>query len=453
MEPSYSYELKPQTYITHNSPQVDIPHSANDAGHRHQAQQSIEHAPQQEQQQHYEEPVIVLRIPGPAKYASHLQTLLQQYLEIRAAQYLRILEEAELQKHQQQEQQQQQHLQDVDYDQAGMGEQGGHHLSQGPAVDHQQDYQQQDYQQQVQYEPQPQYPAIDDVYQHYRQRHPTHPEQAQQPEDQGQSYYVPGHAAAQEEEQQHYVPRPQPQHQQQQQHQEQPQFYYTHQQEYAQAEGPPSNTYQHVFVISMAPQSSAEYAPEHHHKNQEPQPIYVPEQQQQQEVEVTEHTGSAGLPISENSPRPSHTKVHFTRNPEHAVSDYSNTYPLPSIKPNERYAPHSVPDYHQDYQQQIHPHALQQDSQESLQHYQQPQASAPEQHQKIVAITQRPFNYHAHGTKPRARGRTPYKRRATNTAVPNSEQDLQKIRDYVRDKLGAQTGTAVEYKTTQVINP
>ena len=40
-------------------------------------------------------PVIVLRIPGPAKYASHLQALLQQYIEVRAAQYLQQLQEQE----------------------------------------------------------------------------------------------------------------------------------------------------------------------------------------------------------------------------------------------------------------------------------------------------------------------------------------------------------------------
>lgn len=40
-------------------------------------------------------PVIVLKIPGPAKYASHLQSLLQQYLELRAAQYIRAFEEQE----------------------------------------------------------------------------------------------------------------------------------------------------------------------------------------------------------------------------------------------------------------------------------------------------------------------------------------------------------------------
>ncbi|KAG5680783.1 hypothetical protein PVAND_010269 [Polypedilum vanderplanki] len=49
------------------------------------------------QQQVYEDPVpvIVLRVPGPAKYALHLQALLQQYLELRAAQFLKVLEEQE----------------------------------------------------------------------------------------------------------------------------------------------------------------------------------------------------------------------------------------------------------------------------------------------------------------------------------------------------------------------
>uniref|UniRef100_A0A336M2H5 CSON009293 protein n=1 Tax=Culicoides sonorensis TaxID=179676 RepID=A0A336M2H5_CULSO len=40
-------------------------------------------------------PVIVLKIPGPTKYAAHLQALLQQYLELRAAQYIRAFEEQE----------------------------------------------------------------------------------------------------------------------------------------------------------------------------------------------------------------------------------------------------------------------------------------------------------------------------------------------------------------------
>lgn len=58
-------------------------------------------------------PVIVLRIPGPAKYAAHLQALLQQYLEVRAAQYIQALqeEEARSQQYLHQPQQQQEELQ------------------------------------------------------------------------------------------------------------------------------------------------------------------------------------------------------------------------------------------------------------------------------------------------------------------------------------------------------
>lgn len=40
-------------------------------------------------------PLIVLKIPGSQKYASHLQTLLKQYLEFRAAEYLQALHEQE----------------------------------------------------------------------------------------------------------------------------------------------------------------------------------------------------------------------------------------------------------------------------------------------------------------------------------------------------------------------
>uniref|UniRef100_A0A1I8MF16 Uncharacterized protein n=1 Tax=Musca domestica TaxID=7370 RepID=A0A1I8MF16_MUSDO len=461
VEPSYSYELKPQTYVTHNDgAQVDLPQPEQP---QHQQFSAEQHHHQQPPQQQYEEPVIVLRIPGPAKYASHLQTLLQQYLEIRAAQYLRILEEAEQQRHLQHQQQQQhysqqqlehepqhqqQQLQEIDY-----GQHAGH-VEEAPAPapiaqEHHQEYQQQ---QQVQYEeaPQAQYPPIDDVYQTYKYKHPTHPEQAQQPESQAYYQAPEPEQQHQPQPQQHYAPQA-----------EQPQYYYAHQQEYAQPEGPPA-TYQHVFLISMAPQAIGDYGNEaqqqhqHQHQAEEPHAIYVPEQPV---ADVGDH---AHLPITENNPRPSHTKVIFTHNPEHAGTDYSNMYPLPSIKPNERHAPHSVPDYHQDYQQQIHASQAyqQQESHESMQHYQQQQVSVPQhqlQHhqpqQQVVAITQRPFNYHAHGTKPRARGRINHKRRASAAdAAEKADQDLKKITDFVRDKFGAEKGSTVEYKTTQVIS-
>lgn len=58
-------------------------------------QQTSAHNYQQEQVYEDPVPVIVLRIPGPQKYALHLQALLQQYLEIRAAQYIKALEDQE----------------------------------------------------------------------------------------------------------------------------------------------------------------------------------------------------------------------------------------------------------------------------------------------------------------------------------------------------------------------
>lgn len=92
-------------------------------GHQEEQQQITAGYYEQPQQQHQtmnyhhqEEtvPVIVLRIPGPQKYAAHLQALLQQYLEIRAAEYIKTLQE--------QEQQQQQHYQQQEHV-ASMGQQ------------------------------------------------------------------------------------------------------------------------------------------------------------------------------------------------------------------------------------------------------------------------------------------------------------------------------------------
>ncbi|XP_013108492.2 putative mediator of RNA polymerase II transcription subunit 26 [Stomoxys calcitrans] len=456
VEPSYSYELKPETYITHNGghgggigAQADLPHPELNSPHQHHQQ----HQQVEPQQQQYEEPVIVLRIPGPAKYASHLQMLLQQYLEIRATQYLRILEEAEHRNHHQHLEQQQQHqqpeLQQIEYGHAGSVEQVEQQQHQvqpeSPAIEQHHYSQQQQYEPQPQYEQQPQYPDIDDVYQHYKHRHPSHPEQAQQPEQPEQSYYAPDHQVAEQPQQHYAVPEAPQQHQQQ-----TPQFYYTHQQEYAQPEGPPANTYQHVFLISMAVPAHTGYEATHAQTpQQDNQDTYVHEPSATGGVE--EHNS---LPISENNPRASHTKVIFSQNAEHAGADYSNGYPLPSIKPNERRPPHSIPNYHQDYQEQIYSHqAVQQEPQESAKYYQQHEAAAPGKHQQVMAATQKPFNYHAHAIKSRARGRISHKRRATDTTVPNNDEGLQKINDYVRDKLGAQTGTTSEFKTTRVINP
>lgn len=84
IQQSHSYEIKEQDYA--NAPQ-------------YQQSASVQNYQQQGHEQVYEDPVpvIVLRIPGPQKYALHLQALLQQYLELRAAQYIKALEEQESQ--------------------------------------------------------------------------------------------------------------------------------------------------------------------------------------------------------------------------------------------------------------------------------------------------------------------------------------------------------------------
>ena len=421
IEPSYSYELQPQSYITQNEPQIDVPKAEN---------------PHAEQHQHYEEPVIVLRIPGPAKYATHLQMLLQQYLEIRAAQYLRILEEAEQRNNQ---------LQQIDHGQPNTEEIGTpiEHIQQQIGVPEKVDYNQQvQYDHQIAITPQPiQYPDIDNVYHNYKHVHSANQGQfPQQPQDEQSHYSLPQsdldqHRSQYEEDQQyeHQSQQYQPQSQQQLRHQqeEQPQLYYTHQQ-YAQPEAPPANTYQNVYLLSMTPQSNSEYnavqgLPE------KQQPIYVQDQSDQ-----NDHTQA--LPIIENNPRPSHTKVVFTTNNEHIHQEYQ-MYRLPSIKPNERHPATSVPDHHQDFRQQYQ--HLQTNEE---QHYNIPEPNT----QEVVTITQRPFNYHAHNVKARAKGRTAHKRRAVTTE--EADHGLQKIREYVREKLGGETGSAVEFKTTQLLD-
>lgn len=73
IQPSHSYEIK-QTEHGYKT----IYHGGGNDDH------AQEYAAQSGEGEAV--PVIVLRVPGPAKYASHLRVLLQQYLEARAAQ-------------------------------------------------------------------------------------------------------------------------------------------------------------------------------------------------------------------------------------------------------------------------------------------------------------------------------------------------------------------------------
>lgn len=106
ISPSQSFELKPtgHGYAIYNPDET--------SSHRQQMQQlsagyyeqpTAQQSYSQEEEQH-SVPVIVLRIPGPHKYAAHLQALLQQYLELRAADYIKALQEQEYRLSQQQQQ-------------------------------------------------------------------------------------------------------------------------------------------------------------------------------------------------------------------------------------------------------------------------------------------------------------------------------------------------------------
>lgn len=85
IQPSHSYEIK-QTEHGYKT----IYHGDGTNEHAQDYGQS-----QSQSSEGDTVPVIVLRVPGPAKYASHLQVLLQQYLEARAAQYIQTLQEQE----------------------------------------------------------------------------------------------------------------------------------------------------------------------------------------------------------------------------------------------------------------------------------------------------------------------------------------------------------------------
>lgn len=89
--PSHGFELKQTNngYETYSQQQ------------QHSQQYNHNYRPISFQPGQHTGPVIVLRIPGPQKYATHLQMLLQQYLEIRAAEYIKLLQEQEQQQQQQ----------------------------------------------------------------------------------------------------------------------------------------------------------------------------------------------------------------------------------------------------------------------------------------------------------------------------------------------------------------
>ncbi|EDW00183.1 chromatin modification-related protein eaf-1 [Drosophila grimshawi] len=406
IEPSYSYELKPQTsYETHQmavkeplhphpqlhaeQPQIDLPQS-----HQQTSGPGLDAAG-------YQEPVIILRIPGPAKYAAHLQTLLQQYLEIRAAQYLQLLQEVEQRKHH--DQHQHEELSPPQSYASAEQHQPAHYHADV------------DFAHQVAATPQPiEYAPIDDVYQGYKGRHQSQP-QYEQPAS--EEYYVP---TSYQQQHQH-------------QHQQQPAFYYTQQQhqqqeqqQHEQQQAQYETSYQpQLYLIAMGPQHQYANVPS---AAGQQQPIYVPEH----EPESAGHEHEHELPTTENNPRPTHTKVIFK--PQNTGADYAtNMYPMPAI---------------QSYAEEHHHQQQQQQQAESghADHAATTAADYQPSHEpdEAMAITQPPYNYHAHGLKMRQGKRAAI-------AEQTADHQLQQIREYVREKLGAEMGSAVEYKTSQLL--
>ncbi|XP_062140501.1 uncharacterized protein LOC133848821 [Drosophila sulfurigaster albostrigata] len=416
IEPSYSYELKPQTsyeaqqpvaveqHAQPEQPQIDLPQPQHEAA-------AVGGGVGVDETAGYQEPVIVLRIPGPAKYAAHLQTLLQQYLEIRAAQYLQLLQDAEQRKHQQHQAVELQPQQS--YAPVEQQEQAHYH----PEVA---------YAHQLAPTPPPvQYGAIDDVYQTYKGRQQLQ-QQPQYEQPAPEAYYAPTG----------YPGQP-------------TQFYYAQPQAQPQYE----SSYQpQLYLIAMAPQAPqyAEPAPQqqqqHHEQQQQQQPIYVPEQEpptapEAHPADQHDHHDHHDheLPITENNPRATHTKVIF--NGQSNGADYAaNMYVLPSHRPYVEEHPHHHQHHHHSQQQQVESAHVDVEA---------PAADYQAGSEEAMGITQPPYNYHAHGLKMPHHQVRQGKRAAK--AEHQADSQLQQIREYVREKLGAEMGSAVEYKTTQLL--
>ncbi|XP_058450488.1 putative uncharacterized protein DDB_G0291608 [Malaya genurostris] len=299
--PSHSYELKP----------IEEVYQIYPTGYQQSARE------QQYYQQHQQQdtPVIVLKIPGPTKYAQHLQALLQQYLEIRAAQLYKELQEQEFHQQQQAIQLQQQQL-------IQQQQQYYHHHQSQPQNEHQTQhvqavkYSQPDPYQPTQevyvpvYKPRPHAPVHGHYYESSKHR-PTQPSYRK-------PVVVPTHVA--------YHSSPEPEHQayqyetyhQHQQSQESPQHQAQVQYQYLQQQQPPSApeeqhqeyVYQKPVINFVTP------VPEHddHHENYQPPAKYQNFAQYHAHHQPAHQEAEEYLPepkLVENYPSDKHTRVVY----------------------------------------------------------------------------------------------------------------------------------------------
>lgn len=323
ISPSHGFEIKQtnngyETYAQQNSQQYN---------HNYQ--------PISFQSEQQTGPVIVLRIPGPQKYATHLQMLLQQYLEIRAAEYIKLLQE-----HEGQQQQQQQHApQAHNYQQ----------YSYEPTSHAQQDYQNQ-YQHQQSYEPSPRYQVQVQPAQIVYQKHEETTDDSSQP-----IHY--SHDAEQENEHDDhaydYRPTYRPESHYPQQTEENEQYY--HSDEYHQSAG-------------------------------------VEEQHQHYVYPKIPSTTESSLQITENFPRDTHTHAYFTKSTARPL-----TYVSPLHQSYQEHTPEQHYDSYQQQNYQSEDSDYYYDNQQqSDKDY---GSASEQSIISITQKTPAPYNYHAHPTQ------------------------------------------------------
>lgn len=417
---SQGYEIKevPQEYPqTYSQNFVRFPGQA--AGHQAAAHQARHQAEE-------EVPVIVLKVPGPTKYAAHLRTLLQQYLEIRAAQVIRELEQQE-QIAAEQYHQQQLHNQALQYRQ-----QQHHHQ-----IQQQMSYQHQGLQTHVQYATPASVAAEEQLAYHHQNQHQYqqqinshgHIESEDEghhhghavygnqpspaPEESPQQYlqgeYEPTAQVGQtvyEDHQTHYIPNQQSQgevshqeyyYQQQQAHQHQ-QSQEQHQ-VYHQQENPHPGHIRYA-AASQEQQEQPQYA------YQAPAEDLLQQHQHQQQAQeqhvAHEESSSAGynnhdqeeshLETPENFPDEKHTRVVFTKNlsnrPHHHRVHHHEDHAeqVISVTPEKHHyqGPHYLPTpvpTHEEYAHEDHSAATHLQQHEHQQQQQQEQGLEEHQHQ------------------------------------------------------------------------
>lgn len=331
VQQSHSFEIKEENYGTYQP-------SAS-SGQSYQLEQQV-----------YEDPVpvIVLRIPGPQKYAIHLQALLQQYLEIRAAQYIKALEDQERQGHLMSPQ---------------------HYVAQE--------------QHQMQYIPMV---AIPPMYHHQQYYH----QQLQQQQLQQQQLQQ------QQLQQQH-------QHHTQIQHEPQHEYRQVYQVQHENTYQVPAGEQSYYHQPQVHQQVEEDYpAPKQHHKQEFATsyinfvtPAYEHGEVHQPQIQHHNHHDDDALETSENYPSDKHTQVIFKKKKNRLSRPTANFHKTLSIVVPDNSSPELLQDEvfpHHQQEQVHHNHQPEHDSYSYANNHKEYRAEA-----EVVAVTQRssgPINYH-----------------------------------------------------------